>query len=119
MCFHWKSLQRQVQISGKITKVSDIEADNYFSSRPYESRIGAWASDQSNVMKTREEFLKKIVDFKKKYKDEKKLPRPKNWSGWCLHPTSIEFWLGDDYRIHERLKYNKSLDTWKKEVLYP
>jgi len=119
MCFHWKSLQRQVRVSGNVTLVTDKEADLYFNSRPYESRIGAWASDQSSVMRDREELIKKIEDFKKKYKDEKKLPRPKNWSGWCLQPTSIEFWLGDDYRIHERLRYNKVSNTWKKEILYP
>ena len=119
MCFHWKSLQRQIRIYGNINKVSDKEADMYFDSRPYESRIGAWASDQSKIMKSREEFLKKIEEFKKKYKDEKNLPRPKHWSGWCLNPQSIEFWLGDQYRIHERLKYNKVLSSWKKEILYP
>ena len=119
MCFHWKSLQRQIRIYGNINKVSDKEADMYFDSRPYESRIGAWASDQSKVMNKREEFLKKIEDFKKKYKDDKILPRPEHWSGWCLKPLSIEFWLGDQYRIHERLKYNKGSNGWKKEILYP
>jgi len=119
MCFHWKSLQRQIRISGKVTQITDKEADLYFNSRPYESRIGAWASDQSKVMKNRAEFIKKIYDFKNKYKNEKKLPRPKHWSGWCLKPTSIEFWLGDQYRIHERLKYKKALSSWKKEILYP
>jgi pyridoxamine 5'-phosphate oxidase len=119
MCFHWKSLQRQIRISGSITQVDDKEADSYFNSRPYESRIGALASDQSKVMKNRAEFLKKIDEFKNKYKDEKNLPRPKHWSGWCLNPSSIEFWLGDQYRIHERLKYNKVSNNWKKEILYP
>ena len=119
MCFHWKSLQRQVRISGSAIKVTDEEADLYFNSRPYESRIGAWASDQSKVMSERKELLKKIEEFKNKYKEEKKLPRPKNWSGWRLSPTSIEFWLGDEFRVHERLKYNKISNDWKKEILYP
>ena len=119
MCFHWKSLQRQVRITGSIIKVSDKEADLYFNSRHYESRIGAWASDQSSIMKTRGEFLKKIEEYKKKYKDEKNLPRPKHWSGWCLNPTSVEFWLGDQFRIHERLRYKKVLNNWVKEILYP
>ena len=119
MCFHWKSLQRQIRISGSITQVADAEADIYFDSRPYESKIGAWTSDQSKIMNTREEFLTKIDEYKKKYKDEKNLPRPKHWSGWCLNPVSIEFWLGDQFRIHERLKYNKVLNNWKKEILYP
>jgi len=119
MCFHWKSIQRQIRISGNITQVSKEEADTYFNSRHYESRIGAWASDQSKIMETREEFLKKIDEFRKKYKNEKELPRPKHWSGWCLNPKSIEFWLGDKFRIHERLKYTKVSNDWKKEILYP
>ena len=119
MCFHWKSLQRQIRIFGSIIQVSDKEADDYFSSRPYESRIGAWASDQSKVMNKREDFLKRIDEFKKKYKDINNVPRPQNWSGWCLNPSSIEFWLGDEHRIHERLKYKKVSNEWKKEILYP
>ena len=119
MCFHWKSLQRQVRISGNVIQVSDKEADTYFNSRPYESRIGAWASDQSKVINKREELLKKINEFKNKYKDSNNIPRPKHWSGWCLQPSSIEFWLGDKFRIHERLKYYKISSNWKKEILYP
>ncbi len=119
MCFHWKSLQRQIRISGIVSEVSNEEADIYFNSRPYESRIGAWASDQSKIMNERDDLIKKIEEFKKKHKDEKKVPRPKHWSGWCLNPSSIEFWLGDKYRIHERLKYNKVSDKWKREILYP
>ena len=119
MCFHWKSLQRQIRISGSVNQVDDKAADLYFNSRPYESRIGAWASNQSKIMKKRDDFLKKIEEFKIKYNDEKKLPRPQHWSGWCLTPSEIEFWLGDKYRIHERLKYKKVLNNWNKEILYP
>jgi pyridoxamine 5'-phosphate oxidase len=119
MCFHWKSLKRQIRVSGSVTQVDDKKADIYFNCRPYESRIGAWASDQSKVMDKREKILKRINEFKKKYKDEKNLPRPKYWSGWCLNPTSIEFWLGEEFRINERLRYNKILNNWKKEILYP
>ena len=119
MCFHCKSLQRQIRISGSINQVDSKEADNYFNSRPYESRIGAWASDQSSVMKDKQEISKKIDEFRNKYKDEKNVPRPEHWSGWCLNPSSIEFWLGDKFRIHERLKYYKISSNWKKEILYP
>ena len=119
MCFHWKSLQRQVRISGSVNQVDDEEADLYFNSRHYESRIGAWASDQSKKMNDRDEFLKKLDQLKIKYKDKNKVPRPKFWSGWCLNPSLIEFWLGDKYRIHERLKYNRILNNWEKEILYP
>ena len=119
MCFHWKSLQRQIRISGSVIQVADKEADDYFNSRPYESRIGAWASDQSNVMQERTDLLKKIEIFKKKYPSEKDVPRPKHWSGWRLNPTVIEFWLRLEYRIHERLRYSKVSNGWKKEILYP
>jgi len=119
MCFHWKSLQRQIRVFGNIVQVTDQEADTYFKSRPYESGIACWASDQSKVMNEREDFLKKIDEFKKKYNDKNNLPRPKHWSGWCLNPLSIEFWLGLEFRIHERLKYNKVSNNWKKEILYP
>jgi len=117
MCFHWKSIQRQIRVSGNVNQVGDKEADIYFNSRPYESRIGALASDQSKVMNKRDDSLKKINEFKIKYK--KNVPRPKHWSGWCLDPITIEFWLGDEFRIHERLKYSKISNNWKKEILYP
>tara|TARA_Y100000310_G_scaffold192972_1_gene192946 strand:+ start:220 stop:843 length:624 start_codon:yes stop_codon:yes gene_type:complete len=119
MCFHWKSINRQIRILGNVTQVEDKEADLYFNSRPYGSRIAAWASNQSNSMKERSELLKKMEDFKKKYKDEKNVPRPSYWSGWCLRPSSIEFWLHKDNRIHERLRYNKTTKGWEKEILYP
>ena len=119
MCFHWKSLHRQVRISGDVKKVSEEEADIYFNSRPYESKIGAWVSDQSKVMKSRENLIEKINNFKQEHKNEKELSRPKHWSGWCLNPLVIEFWLGEKYRIHERLRYKKFSNSWKKEILYP
>ncbi len=119
MCFHWKSFNRQIRILGRVAQVEDKEADLYFNSRPYESKISAWASDQSKPMKQRSELLKKIEDLNEKYKDEKNVPRPPHWSGWCLKPSSIEFWLHKDNRIHERLRYNKIANDWKKEILYP
>jgi len=119
MCFHWKSLDRQVRILGNVTQVEDNEADLYFKSRPYGSKIGAWASNQSSPMKNRNEFLKKIEDFKKKFNDDKSVLRPPHWSGWCLSPISIEFWLQVENRIHERLRYNKITNGWNKEILYP
>ena len=119
MCFHWKSIQRQVRISGNVLQINDKEADNYFNSRPYESKIGAWASDQSQIMKKREDLLKKIEELKNRYKNRENIPRPKNWSGWLLSPITIEFWVGDKFRIHERLKYIKISKKWKKEILYP
>ena len=119
MCFHWKSFNRQIRILGSVTQVDAREADLYFNSRPYESKISAWASDQSKPMKQRSELLRKIEDLNEKYKDEKNVPRPPHWSGWCLKPFSIEFWLHQEGRIHERLRYNKIANDWKKEILYP
>ena len=120
MCFHWKSLLRQIRIVGTLNQVENKVADNYYNTRSYESRIGAWASKQSNILKDRDELLDTLKDFKKKYSDEDNVPRPKHWSGWTLKPSSIEFWLDGDNRIHERLKY--SLDkneNWIKNLLSP
>ena len=120
MCFHWKSLLRQVRIIGKLSNVSDTDADNYYNSRSYGSRIGAWASNQSSILKSRNELLKSIEEFKKKYSNEKNIPRPKHWSGWNLNPIEIEFWLDGKDRIHERLRYTrKNNDKWKKDLLSP
>jgi|TARA_B100000035_G_scaffold278757_1_gene257934 pyridoxamine 5'-phosphate oxidase len=120
MCFHWKSLLRQIRITGKITLVSDQVADKYYSSRAYESRIGAWASKQSEELISRDQLIKSIENFKKKYSDQTKVPRPNHWSGWNLSPTSIEFWLDGENRIHERLKYNKDYSgNWIRSLLSP
>ena len=120
MCFHWKSLLRQIRIVGTISSVSNKEADNYYNSRAYGSRIGAWASKQSTVLKNRDELYKSFDNFKKKFPDEKNVPRPDYWSGWILSPNEIEFWLDGNNRIHQRLKYIKSNDNnWKKVLLSP
>ena len=99
MCFHWKSLLRQIRISGKITKVDDSVADQYYNSRGYDSRIGAWASKQSKELKNRDELSNSIRDFKQKFDDKNNVPRPEHWSGWSLSPTRVEFWLDGDSRI--------------------
>lgn len=119
MCFHWKSLLRQVRVSGKISIVADSEADKYFHSRPHGSKIGAWASKQSKVLANRAELEKRMDDYKKQFNNTKNIPRPSNWSGWMLKPDSIEFWLGEADRIHERLRYFKVKNQWNKELLYP
>ena len=120
MCFHWKSILRQVRITGKIIKVSNNDADIYFQSRDYESRIGAWASKQSSVLKNREELYQEIESYKKKYSDKNNVPRPSNWSGWNLNPNEIEFWLDGKNRIHQRLKYIKKQNgIWNRFLLSP
>jgi pyridoxamine 5'-phosphate oxidase len=120
MCFHWKSLLRQIRINGVAQKVSNAVADKYYNTRGYESRIGAWASKQSSILKDRVELLNSIEEYKSKYKDETKVPRPDHWSGWNLTPSTIEFWLDGDSRIHERLKYTKDENNkWNKTLLSP
>jgi len=120
MCFHWKSLLRQIRIIGQITKVPDEDADLYFKSREYESRVGAWASKQSSVLKNREELYQEIENYKKKYSDKNNVPRPSYWSGWNLNPNEVEFWLDGKNRIHQRLKYIKSQNgIWNKFLLSP
>ena len=120
MCFHWKSLLRQVRISGSVSLVSDKIADQYYNTRGYESRIGAWASKQSKVLSSRDELINSIDDFKKKFNDQNNVPRPSHWSGWNLSPLTIEFWLDGDSRIHERLKYSKDNNgIWTQSLLSP
>ena len=119
MCFHWKSLLRQIRIKGKVSKVSEQEADEYYNSRSYGSRIGAWASKQSSILNNREELNKEIEIYKSKFPDNKEVPRPNHWSGWRVNPSEIEFWLDGDNRIHERLKYLKDNEGWKKVLLSP
>ncbi|MDA9709734.1 pyridoxamine 5'-phosphate oxidase [Candidatus Pelagibacter sp.] len=119
MCFHWKSLLRQVRISGEISLISDKEADEYFNSRPYLSRIGAWSSNQSKPMETRDAFLNRIEKYKNKFTDQNNVPRPNHWSGFMLSPKRIEFWKDVEGRLHQRLEYLKELNSWKKNILYP
>ena len=120
MCFHWKSLLRQILIIGTISQVSEQEANEYFRSRSYLSKIGAWASKQSEVLNNREELNESIKEYKNKFPIEDNVPWPSHWSGWKLNPNEIEFWLNGDNRIHQRLKYNKKENgEWKKFLLYP
>ena len=119
MCINWKSLQSQIRIIGIATKVSKKEADDYYNSRAYGSRIGAWASKQSSILKQRQDLYNSIEKFKKKYPNKNNIPRPEHWSGWRIKPKEIEFWLDGQNRIHERLKYIRLPKKWKKVLLSP
>ena len=120
MCFHWKSLLRQIRIVGTLKLVDNKTADDYYNSRAYESRIGAWASKQSSFLLYRSELLENMEIFRKKYNDKENVPRPSHWSGWRLKPSSIEFWLDGENRIHERLKYiSDENNIWVKKLLSP
>jgi len=119
MCFHWKSLRRQVRVVGNVEQVTNQEADDYFNSRPYKNRVSAWASSQSQKLESRDIFLSKVKEFEKKYPDQNKVPRPPHWSGWRILPQAVEFWLDGEGRIHERLNYINISGKWEKEILYP
>ncbi len=120
LCFHWKSLKRQIRIRGDITPVSDAEADAYFASRAKDSQIGAWASKQSRPMKGRFELEKQVARFAAKYA-LKKVDRPPFWSGFRLTPKHIEFWRDRPFRLHDRLVFSRDnvKTTWQTERLFP
>ena len=118
--FFWVELDRQIRIHAKVDRLASHLSDEYFASRPRASQIGAWASKQSTVLNNRDELLNSIKDYKKKYDNKNEVPRPIYWSGWNLSPSSIEFWLDGDSRIHERLKYIKDeAGNWTKSLLSP
>ncbi|MEH2245173.1 pyridoxamine 5'-phosphate oxidase [Nostoc sp.] len=119
LVFWWAELERQVRISGYVEKVSETESDHYFHSRPANSRLGAWVSNQSEVIENREVLEQRLQEFKSKYENQE-IPRPPHWGGLRVIPTEIEFWQGRPSRLHDRLLYS-CLDngTWKIERLSP
>jgi pyridoxamine 5'-phosphate oxidase len=118
MCFHWKSLRRQVRIEGRVTPVAPAEANAYFATRAYGSQIGAWASLQSQKLDARATLERRVAEFTARY-PEGQVPRPPHWSGFRLVPERIEFWRDMPYRLHERLRFTRAGDGWATEWLYP
>ncbi|MCA6470308.1 MAG: pyridoxamine 5'-phosphate oxidase [Chitinophagaceae bacterium] len=119
LVFFWKELERQVRISGRVEKVTELESDQYFQSRPEGSRIGAWASPQSTVISSRQVIEEKVEALQVSF-EGKEIPRPLHWGGYRVVPSSIEFWQGRSSRLHDRIQYTlQSDDNWVIERLAP
>jgi pyridoxamine 5'-phosphate oxidase len=118
MCFHWKSLRRQVRIRGPVEIVSDAEADAYFTTRPRGSRIGAWASKQSRPLESRFALEKAVANYTARY-PVGDIPRPPHWSGFRIVPQTIEFWHDRPFRLHDRIVFTRTDGGWEKTRLYP
>ncbi len=119
LCFHWKSLARQVRVEGRAAPVSENEADAYFATRARESRIGAWASDQSRGLDSRETLEQRFAMLSRHYAESPVVPRPANWSGFRVRPTRVEFWQERPHRLHDRVVFVRDGEAWRKGRLFP
>jgi pyridoxamine 5'-phosphate oxidase len=119
LLLHWQPLGRQVRIEGPVAPLPDADSDRYFASRPYESRLGAWASDQSQVIESREALLARFDEVRQRF-PEGDVPRPPHWGGYLLKPVAIEFWRHGDHRLHDRRRYTRAAEgTWSSQLLAP
>ena len=116
--FFWEKLEKQVRITGKAIKISESDSDKYFSSRPRDSQLGAWSSNQSSIIDVYYKLMSKMDEFKEIFKG-KEVERPLYWGGYCIEPEKVEFWQGRPSRLHDRLLFTKEKTIWKKERLAP
>jgi len=117
LLFYWDTLERQVRIEGIVEKLSTKESEEYFKTRPCESKLGAWASKQSEILSTRFTLIKRVVKYMQKFKTD--VPLPPFWGGYKLIPDYFEFWQGRESRLHDRIAYKKTAEGWNIVRLYP
>ena len=118
LCFLWKSLNRQIRVEGTVEQVADDEADAYFASRPRDSQLGAWASDQSRPLASHALLERRVDEFSRRF-EEGTVPRPIYWSGFRVVPQRVEFWQERPYRLHDRLLFIREGEGWRRERLFP
>lgn len=118
LCFYWSTLDEQIRIEGRVERVSDGESDTYFAGRPRGSQLGAWASDQSQVLSSREALEERYREIERRF-DGQSVQRPAFWGGFRLIPSRIEFWYGRPDRLHDRVVYEREAGAWRIERLYP
>ncbi len=116
--FHWKSILKQIRIEGTVSIIENVEADKYYNSRPLGSRIGAWASMQSQELDDRSLLLNRVEEYKKKFENTN-ISRPPHWNGYLVNPNLIEFWQDMPFRLHDRVEFRKQKDIWISRKLYP
>ncbi|MEJ7611531.1 MAG: pyridoxamine 5'-phosphate oxidase [Ferruginibacter sp.] len=118
LVFFWKELERQIRINGNAVKTTEAVSDEYFKSRPFESRIGAWASPQSEEIESRDGLEQRVDELREQYRD-REVPRPPFWGGYLVKPVMMEFWQGRPNRLHDRIEYKLTKGSWKKRRLAP